>query len=213
MQTSWGSKSQTCGALLTLLVGYESRQVKAMTWKVSATVGEGMHYQTQEGLCVCHSAGLAKGFSQMTVVELRKELSSRALPTSGVKATLLNRLTQAVSSLSLETETLRRSESCQEDERSPMTRLQAPARGGKRSARATPPQSRQQSEDGVGHRGHVVLVLDESLQCLPWESLALLRGQNVSRSPSLAQVVEALKTSGSGAQLAPSIEVSLAGCA
>ena len=37
----------------------------------------------------------------------------------------------------------------------------------------------------VQTRGHVVLILDKDLQCLPWESIPTLRKHSVSRMPSI----------------------------
>eukprot|EP00961_Rhodomonas_salina_P223904 3027759-Rhodomonas_salina.1 len=39
---------------------------------------------------------------------------------------------------------------------------------------------------GKGGGGHVVLVLDESVQQLPWESMACVKAASVSRLPTAA---------------------------
>lgn len=59
-----------------------------------------------------------------------------------------------------------------------------------------PPPSRQRDRESGGkggERGPMVLVLDERLQALPWESMPCLRGGVVTRCPSLAYVAAALK--------------------
>ncbi|EXJ67410.1 uncharacterized protein A1O5_09423 [Cladophialophora psammophila CBS 110553] len=45
-------------------------------------------------------------------------------------------------------------------------------------------------------QGHVILVLDKELQVFPWESLSCLKGQAVSRMPSIASIWERLKAIG-----------------
>ncbi|KIW97579.1 uncharacterized protein Z519_01163 [Cladophialophora bantiana CBS 173.52] len=45
-------------------------------------------------------------------------------------------------------------------------------------------------------QGHVLLVLDKELQVFPWESLSCLKGQAVSRMPSIASIWERLKAIG-----------------
>lgn len=42
-------------------------------------------------------------------------------------------------------------------------------------------------------RGPVILVLDETLQKLPWESMDILKGYPVSRCPSLEYVEAAIR--------------------
>jgi len=37
---------------------------------------------------------------------------------------------------------------------------------------------------------HVILILDKALHMFPWESLPCLRGQSVSRLPSLGSLME-----------------------
>lgn len=37
---------------------------------------------------------------------------------------------------------------------------------------------------------HLFLVLDRSVQCFPWESIPILRGQSVSRIPSLSFLLD-----------------------
>lgn len=43
------------------------------------------------------------------------------------------------------------------------------------------------------HDSHVFLVLDKNVQGVPWESIPVLRGQSVSRIPSIAFLVDRLQ--------------------
>jgi hypothetical protein len=47
----------------------------------------------------------------------------------------------------------------------------------------------------TGH-GHTVLVLDEKVQHIPWESFPCLKGTSMSRMPSAAMILGALSARG-----------------
>lgn len=44
----------------------------------------------------------------------------------------------------------------------------------------------------ASRKGHLILILDNDLQCFPWESLPVLRGRATSRLPTLAFLIERL---------------------
>lgn len=46
------------------------------------------------------------------------------------------------------------------------------------------------------HSSHLILVVDKELQAFPWESLPCVRGESVSRMPSLGAIWERLETMG-----------------
>lgn len=168
---------------------------------------------------------LARNLSKLTVADLKKELSARALPAAGAKAVLLSRLEASlkVSSSSEgedDTEAARRDTappppldavfSSRTASRSSSTasassslsrgRAGTTVRSSVESVRSSSSSSSSASSAAAAPgaatsgpaRHPVVLILDETLQRLPWESLPSLRGRPVSRCPSLAYVRAAL---------------------
>ncbi|CAM9665021.1 unnamed protein product, partial [Laminaria digitata] len=149
-----------------------------------------------------------------TVADLRRELSARGVPITGLKlkADLLARLTEAVQ------EEARgpagyRDDSSASSSPPPPNRAAVPAsaetaRRSNGQPAAPLSQSAAETTDssscgdgGDGGRGRgvacaerhpVVLVLDEELQAIPWEGLPCLRGRAVTRVPAVPFVFSAL---------------------
>lgn len=107
------------------------------------------------------------------------------------------RLTEALANEVEEGEVARRAETPLHDAMMGLTigeRTVAESAIGEPADHPPPPRQRDRESGGKGgERGPMVLVLDESLQALPWESMPCLRGGVVTRCPSLAYVAAALK--------------------
>lgn len=134
-------------------------------------------------------------FSKLKVTELRRELSARSIPATGLKrkSDLLARLEEAVR---------QRAEAGKEGGEGSVDSSSSSRSGS--TAHTSEDAEGLDEERGVGdvclggqglERHPVVLVLDEQLQAIPWEGLPCLRGRAVTRVPAVASVFSALATS------------------
>jgi len=145
---------------------------------------------------------ICQDFRRLTVAGLKKELAARSLPTTGLKATLLARLEAAMSQMPAKRDDTLTRESCSPSaspSRAPLATRGAPSSPSEPSS--PPPSSYSRppghtadnADEQRQPRGPVLLILDETLQCLPWECLPLLRGHSVSRCPSIEYIEAALR--------------------
>eukprot|EP00624_Nannochloropsis_granulata_P002598 evm.model.NODE_23078_length_13312_cov_30.534330.3 len=156
---------------------------------------------------------LCEDLSKLTIAELRKELAARFLPTTGAKAALLARLEEDSSSSTRRRKQKEKKDDVDDDTVEATRRDTAPpessdalftSRSTSSSSFSSSSISRPRASAGMKNmekrsgqqRGPVLLVLDETLQRLPWESLPLLKGHPVSRCPSLEYIGATLRIHG-----------------
>ncbi|CAM9645881.1 unnamed protein product, partial [Ectocarpus fasciculatus] len=165
--------------------------------------------------------------SKMKVADLRRELSARGIPTTGIKlkTDLLARLADAVRREAESSGGQGASNGClagsvasrpstPDGIGSPAVKSKGSAKRSSATARRTTTVSSGDvgatgSCRGTGGRGGsgggaerhpVVLVLDEELQAIPWEGLTCLRGHAVTRVPAVPFVFAALATKWDGGE-------------
>ena len=136
----------------------------------------------------------------MKVVDLKEELKKRGLAKTGRKADLLDRLLQAI--YKEQCHTPRHKEEEEEAEQAPRTATTTttapaakPPEKEKKTKKTTTkegtikPKSKKNRKEGKEperkkKRGPVILILDETLNGIPWEALPCLEGHPVSRLPA-----------------------------